>query len=74
MRLRIGTRGSALALWQSRHVAARLAAAHRELEVELVEIISTCESGRSVMRSPVEMISTSSTLSSRCAADNLAAT
>ena len=41
MRLRIGTRGSALALWQSRHVAARLSAAHRELEVELVEIIST---------------------------------
>lgn len=41
MRLRIGTRGSALALWQSRHVAARLSAALPELEVELVEIIST---------------------------------
>ena len=41
MKLRIGTRGSALALWQSRHVAARLSAAHRELEVDLVEIIST---------------------------------
>ncbi len=40
MKLRIGTRGSALALWQSRHVAARLWAEHRELDVELVEITS----------------------------------
>lgn len=40
MRLRLGTRGSALALWQSRHIAARLSAAHPDLEVELVEIVS----------------------------------
>lgn len=40
MRLRIGTRGSALALWQSRHVAARLSAEHSEFDAELVEITS----------------------------------
>ncbi len=40
MKLRLGTRGSALALWQSRHIAARLAAAHLDLKVELVEIVS----------------------------------
>jgi hydroxymethylbilane synthase len=37
--LRIGTRGSPLALWQARHVAERLRAAGRE--VELVEIQTT---------------------------------
>jgi hydroxymethylbilane synthase len=36
--LRIGTRGSPLALWQARHVAARLEAAHPGLGVELVQI------------------------------------
>lgn len=40
MRLRIGTRGSALALWQSRHVAALLSAGDLDLQVELVEIAS----------------------------------
>src|SRR6185312_16228070 len=35
-KLRIATRQSALALWQAEHVAARLRAAHRGLEVELV--------------------------------------
>lgn len=40
MKLRIGTRGSALALWQSRHVAALLSACDRDLQVELVEITS----------------------------------
>lgn len=40
MRLRVGTRGSALALWQSRHIAEMLSAAHRDLQVELVEIVS----------------------------------
>jgi hydroxymethylbilane synthase len=35
-RLRIATRKSALALWQTNHVAARLRAAHPGLEVELV--------------------------------------
>ena len=36
--LRIATRASALALWQSRHVAARLSALDADLEVELVPI------------------------------------
>ena len=40
MRLRIGTRGSALALWQSRHIAARLAAASPGAQIDLVEISS----------------------------------
>ncbi|KFN49938.1 hydroxymethylbilane synthase [Arenimonas composti] len=34
--IRLATRESALALWQTNHVAERLRAAHRELEVELV--------------------------------------
>ena len=38
--LRLGTRGSALALWQSRHVAGRLEAAHTGLTVEL-QVIKT---------------------------------
>lgn len=37
-RLRIGTRASALALWQARHVASRLVAAHPDLDVEEVVI------------------------------------
>ena len=40
-RLRIGTRGSALALWQSRHIAARLAVLVPDVTIELVEIVST---------------------------------
>lgn len=36
MRIRIGTRGSALALWQADHVAARLRDAHPGLEVERI--------------------------------------
>ena len=40
MRLRIGTRGSALALWQSRHIAARLAATWPDVQIDLVEISS----------------------------------
>jgi hydroxymethylbilane synthase len=39
--VRIGTRGSALALWQARHVAARLQTVMPDLLVELVEITST---------------------------------
>jgi hydroxymethylbilane synthase len=35
-RLRIATRKSALALWQAEHVAARLRAAHADIEIELV--------------------------------------
>ena len=34
--LRVGTRGSALALWQTRWVCARLQAAHPELEIDEV--------------------------------------
>ncbi|MFP3870423.1 MAG: hydroxymethylbilane synthase [Syntrophobacteria bacterium] len=37
-KLRIGTRGSALALWQAKWVGSRLQAAHRNLAVELVII------------------------------------
>ena len=40
-RLRIGTRGSALALWQSRHIAGRLALLVPDVAIELVEIVST---------------------------------
>jgi hydroxymethylbilane synthase len=39
--IRIGTRGSALALWQARHVAARIREAAPDVVVELVEIAST---------------------------------
>ena len=35
-RMRIATRKSALALWQAEHVAARLRAAHADIEIELV--------------------------------------
>lgn len=38
--IRIGTRGSALALWQARHVAAWLGQAAPGVEVTLVEIVS----------------------------------
>lgn len=40
MRIRIGTRNSALALWQAHHVRDTIAAAHRGVEVEIVEITS----------------------------------
>ena len=39
--VRIGTRGSALALWQAKHVAERLRTLHPGLVVELVEIQTT---------------------------------
>jgi len=42
--LRLGTRGSALALWQSRHVAARLREAHPGLAIE--EVIIQTEGDR----------------------------
>jgi len=38
VRLRLATRGSPLALWQARHVAALLQAAHPALEVELIPV------------------------------------
>ena len=39
--IRIGTRGSALALWQARHVAALLAGLAPGSQLTLVEIVST---------------------------------
>ncbi|MGD9207230.1 MAG: hydroxymethylbilane synthase, partial [Syntrophobacterales bacterium] len=39
--LRIGTRGSALALWQAEWVKAQLQAAHEELVIELLVIKTT---------------------------------
>ena len=53
-RLRIGTRGSALALWQSRHVTARLSAAWPAIAIELVEITSAGDQITDVPLSHVE--------------------
>ena len=53
-RLRIGTRGSALALWQSRHIAERLAAARPTIEITLVEISSVGDQITDVPLSHVE--------------------
>lgn len=39
--IRIGTRGSALALWQARHISTRLATVAPHLPTALVEIVST---------------------------------
>ena len=41
MKLRIATRKSALALWQTEHVAAQLRLAHPTLEIELVPMSTT---------------------------------
>jgi hydroxymethylbilane synthase len=41
MKLRIATRGSALARWQAEHVAAALRGAHADLEIELVFVQTT---------------------------------
>ena len=40
LRLRIATRKSQLALWQAEHVAALLRAAHPELQIELVPLLT----------------------------------
>jgi len=53
-RLRIGTRGSALALWQSRHVAACLRETAPALHTTLVEISSTGDRITDVPLSHVE--------------------
>lgn len=53
-RLRIGTRGSALALWQSRHVAGLLSRNLPGLDVELVEISSLGDRVTDVPLSHVE--------------------
>jgi hydroxymethylbilane synthase len=52
--LRLGTRGSALALWQSRHVADRIRARIDGLAVTLVEIVSTGDAVADVPLSTVE--------------------
>jgi hydroxymethylbilane synthase len=52
--IRLGTRGSALARWQSDHVAARLSALHPDLTVEIVEIRSTGDQVTDVPLSDVE--------------------
>jgi hydroxymethylbilane synthase len=53
-RLRIGTRGSALALWQSRHVAGLLSRHLPGLDIELVEITSLGDRVTDVPLSHVE--------------------
>ena len=53
-RLRIGTRGSALALWQSRHVAALLAKTLPGMAIDLVEISSLGDRVQDVPLSHVE--------------------
>jgi hydroxymethylbilane synthase len=52
-RLRIGTRGSALALWQANHIADRLAHLHDGIETELVRIRT---SGDRMQSAPVAQI------------------
>ncbi len=53
MKLTIGTRGSPLALWQARHVAARIRIAHPELEVELLTIKTQ---GDKILDTPLALI------------------
>ncbi len=52
--VRLGTRGSALALWQTRYIAARLTDLVRKLRVELVEIVSTGDQFTDVSLADVE--------------------
>ncbi len=51
--LKIGTRQSKLALWQSLHVADRLKKSHPELEIELVKIVTK---GDKVLDAPLAKI------------------
>lgn len=53
MKLRIGTRRSALALWQANHVAALLRSREPGLEVELVEIVTK---GDKILDSPLAKV------------------
>src|SRR5437899_1620628 len=48
MRLRLGTRGSTLALWQANHIADRLRAAVPDIVLELVEIETAGDQVRDV--------------------------
>jgi hydroxymethylbilane synthase len=52
--IRVGTRGSALAMWQARYVAARLGTIAPQFPVELVEITSTGDRVTDVPLSAVE--------------------
>jgi hydroxymethylbilane synthase len=52
-RLRVGTRGSRLALWQADHVAGRLSALHPGLEVERVVVRTT---GDRVVDTPLSQV------------------
>ena len=53
IRLRLGTRQSALALWQAEHVAARLRAVHADLKVELVPMTTR---GDQILDQPLSAI------------------
>ncbi len=53
MKLKIGTRGSALALWQARHVAAMITGSYPEVSVDLV-IIKT--QGDKILDAPLSKI------------------
>jgi hypothetical protein len=50
-KLRLGTRGSDLALWQTRWVAARLRALHPDLQLEEVVLETHAEGGRRALAS-----------------------
>ncbi|MCC7241107.1 MAG: hydroxymethylbilane synthase [Acidobacteria bacterium] len=52
--LRIGTRGSALAMWQAHHIASRLAERRPDIAIDLVEIVSTGDRIAKVPLSEVE--------------------
>ncbi len=53
MKIKIGTRRSPLALWQARHISARLRERETGLEVELVEIVTK---GDKILDSPLAKV------------------
>ena len=52
--VRLGTRGSALARWQTDHIAARLTTLQPDLKIEIVEIVSRGDQVLDVPLSQVE--------------------
>ena len=52
--VRLGTRGSALALWQTRHIATCLGVLAHGIRIEVVEIVSTGDRITDVPLSEVE--------------------
>jgi hydroxymethylbilane synthase len=42
MKLRIGSRGSQLALWQAHHISALLRGAGHEVELEIIKTATGC--------------------------------